>query len=298
VSDVYKRYIGRYAPSRSDVVVRKLPINAKIEVESFAVKTGFPRLQVAADALHGTSSAVVAGPTIFLSSASSSEGALAAQANAALAQLEATLKTAGKSLASVSKFDAYVSASEDPGVVVKAITELVKARGAPRVPAISVVFSASLPDGILVEIAGLASSSAQTRAIQVDGSSDASDATTHVDGTVFVGGQYASKVHASISDETEELLQTLSKVIETSGNSLADVAKVNIFMDSMGDYGDINKVYAKYFASNGVEPPARAAVEVHHLPEGRRIAIECIVAGTAPAISDSEVGTHQKELRN
>ena len=48
VQEVYQRHVGRYCPARSDVVVRKLPVNAKVEVESFAVKKAGhnPRLQV------------------------------------------------------------------------------------------------------------------------------------------------------------------------------------------------------------------------------------------------------------
>jgi hypothetical protein len=46
VQEVYHRCVGQFAPARSDIVVGRLPLNAKVEVETIAVKAGHHRLQV------------------------------------------------------------------------------------------------------------------------------------------------------------------------------------------------------------------------------------------------------------
>ena len=80
VQQVYLKYIGVHAPCRSDIVVRKLPLGALIEVESFAVKEGCRRLQVAANAEHGVSKAIIGGQKVFASSTLITEGDSSVQA--------------------------------------------------------------------------------------------------------------------------------------------------------------------------------------------------------------------------
>jgi enamine deaminase RidA (YjgF/YER057c/UK114 family) len=66
------------------------------------------------------------------------------------------------------------------------------------------------------------------------------------DGTVFVSVQGAAAAAAAapqetIADETACVCARLQQVVVASGHTLHDVAKVNIYMQSMDDYGEINK---------------------------------------------------------
>jgi 2-iminobutanoate/2-iminopropanoate deaminase len=52
-----------------------------------------------------------------------------------------------------------------------------------------------------------------------------------------------------------------------------DVVKVTIFLKDIGNFNQVNEVYATYFPSS---PPARSTVEVVRLPRDADIEIEAI----------------------
>jgi 2-iminobutanoate/2-iminopropanoate deaminase len=60
-------------------------------------------------------------------------------------------------------------------------------------------------------------------------------------------------------------------VLEAAGSSLEKVVKVNVFLADMGDFVEMNNVYAKYFTSK----PARSTVAVKTLPKNVDVEIEC-----------------------
>ena len=51
------------------------------------------------------------------------------------------------------------------------------------------------------------------------------------------------------------------------------VVKVNIFLDNVNDFAEVNEVYAEYFTNH---KPARSCVEVAKLPKGGLLEIEAI----------------------
>ena len=81
-----------------------------------------------------------------------------------------------------------------------------------------------------------------------------------------------------VSDEaapqSDRALQNLQAVAEANGFTLGDAVKCTVFLVDMGDFADVNKVYARYFT--GDEPPARSCVAVHQLPKGAKFEIEAI----------------------
>lgn len=103
---------------------------------------------------------------------------------------------------------------------------------------------------------------------------------TRANGFVFTAGQIAidpatgELVQGSIEEETEQVLQNLTKVLEASGSSLEQVMSVSVFVTDMHDYAAINGVYSKYFED--ATAPARALVEVRNLPKFVRVEISAI----------------------
>jgi len=95
---------------------------------------------------------------------------------------------------------------------------------------------------------------------------------------IFVSGQLPATpggdlITDDISAATKQSLQNISAVLKAAGASLADVVKVTVFLEDMGDFGAMNEVYKEFFA----EPfPARAAVAVKELPKGAPLEIEAI----------------------
>ena len=74
--------------------------------------------------------------------------------------------------------------------------------------------------------------------------------------------------------EATQAIANLKRVLETSGTTLSNVCKVNIFIMNMDDYGKINEVYINFFGNQNL--PARAVVQVANLPLGALVELECV----------------------
>ncbi|MGQ9921073.1 MAG: RidA family protein [Desulfobacca sp.] len=73
--------------------------------------------------------------------------------------------------------------------------------------------------------------------------------------------------------QTIQVLENIKALLAAAGMCLADVVKTTVFLTDLGDFAEMNRVYAEYFPHN---PPARATVQVAALPKGAAIEIEAI----------------------
>ena len=80
-------------------------------------------------------------------------------------------------------------------------------------------------------------------------------------------------LEGDVQDQTRQVLENLSAVLEEANSSLDNVIKTTIFLDSMDDFAKVNEVYGEFFSSN---PPARSTVEVARLPLGALVEIEAV----------------------
>ncbi len=86
--------------------------------------------------------------------------------------------------------------------------------------------------------------------------------------TVYLSGQIgldplSMQMVDGIDAQIVRVFENLKAVAEASGGTLADVAKLNIYLTDLGNFAKVNETMSKYFA----EPyPARAAVGVASLP--------------------------------
>jgi 2-iminobutanoate/2-iminopropanoate deaminase len=95
---------------------------------------------------------------------------------------------------------------------------------------------------------------------------------------VFTSGQIALKpdgtlVEGGVEIQTRQVLTNLSEVLKEAGTSLSKVVKTTIFLADMGDFAEVNKIYAEFF---GEHKPARSTVAVKTLPLNVSIEIEAI----------------------
>jgi len=92
---------------------------------------------------------------------------------------------------------------------------------------------------------------------------------------LFTSGQVAldpatgALVAGGIREQTKRVLDNLAAVLEEAGLDMANVVKTTVFLKNMADFAAMNEVYARYFAPEGVVPPARSTVEVARLPRTR-----------------------------
>ncbi|MBJ7519549.1 MAG: RidA family protein [Solirubrobacteraceae bacterium] len=75
--------------------------------------------------------------------------------------------------------------------------------------------------------------------------------------------------------QARRCLQNLEAVCAAAGARLADAVRCTVYLTDMGDFAEVNEVYAEFFPA---APPARVAVAVSALPKGANVEIDAIVA--------------------
>jgi 2-iminobutanoate/2-iminopropanoate deaminase len=80
-------------------------------------------------------------------------------------------------------------------------------------------------------------------------------------------------VKGGIEAQTRQSLTNLKNVLEAAGSSLQNVVKTTVFLQDMGEFAQMNSVYATFFS----EPyPARSAIQAAALPKGGAVEIEVV----------------------
>lgn len=89
-----------------------------------------------------------------------------------------------------------------------------------------------------------------------------------------VGQDVASgKLVVGFAEQTRQIFRNLRKVLENLGLDFDDVQKGNVFLSTMGDFSEMNAIYAEHFSP---PYPARTTVAVKELPMGAMVEMEMI----------------------
>lgn len=100
-----------------------------------------------------------------------------------------------------------------------------------------------------------------------------------VGNTLYLSGQigldpYSMELVDGIEAQIRRVFDNLKAVCEAAGGTLADIAKLNIFLTDLSNFQLVNQVMGEYFA----QPyPARAALGVASLPKGALVEMDGIV---------------------
>lgn len=101
-----------------------------------------------------------------------------------------------------------------------------------------------------------------------------------VGNTVYLSGQIPlvpesmELISDDIAEQIQQVFKNLTAVAEAAGGSLADIAKLNIFMTDLAHFPTVNEIMAQHFN----EPyPARAAIGVASLPKGAQVEMDAIM---------------------
>src|SRR5581483_1994899 len=98
----------------------------------------------------------------------------------------------------------------------------------------------------------------------------------YTSGQVALDPASGAVVSGGVTEQTARAIENLKAVLAAAGTSLAQVVKTTVFLKNMGDFAAMNEVYGRYFAGDGVIPPARSTVEVARLPKDALVEIEVI----------------------
>ena len=97
--------------------------------------------------------------------------------------------------------------------------------------------------------------------------------------TLYLSGQigldpYSMELVEGIEAQIRRVFDNLKAVCEATGGSLADIAKLNIFLTDLSNFQLVNQIMGEYFA----QPyPARAALGVASLPKGALVEMDGVV---------------------
>ena len=99
-----------------------------------------------------------------------------------------------------------------------------------------------------------------------------------VNNLVFTSGQIpldteGNIVSDDVKEQTKQVLDNLSVVLEEAGSDLNSVVKATLFISDMNEFQQINEVYGSYFSEH---QPARSCVEVARLPKDVKVEIEVV----------------------
>ena len=101
-----------------------------------------------------------------------------------------------------------------------------------------------------------------------------------IDQTVYLSGQIPlvpetmELGEGDMRTQITQVFNNLTAVAEAAGGSLADVAKLNIYLTDLGHFPLVNEVMSEFFS----QPyPARAAVGVAELPKASQVEMDAVL---------------------
>jgi reactive intermediate/imine deaminase len=98
--------------------------------------------------------------------------------------------------------------------------------------------------------------------------------TVYLSGQIPLDPQTMELVSGGAEPQIRQVFDNLMAVAEAAGGTLADVAKLTVYLTDLGDFSTVNEVMAEYFT----EPyPARAAIGVAQLPKGATVEMDAVL---------------------
>lgn len=97
--------------------------------------------------------------------------------------------------------------------------------------------------------------------------------TLYISGQIALNPESGELMNADITEETNWVMKHLGSILKEAGMDYSNIVKCSIFIKDMGQFSQINEVYATYFKN---DPPARETVEVARLPKDVNVEISAI----------------------
>ena len=99
------------------------------------------------------------------------------------------------------------------------------------------------------------------------------DKTLYASGQLGIDPQTGDFVAGGVKEQTEQVFCNIRAILTEAGFEMSDVVKTTCFLADMGDFAEMNAVYAEQFEGSF---PARSAVAVRTLPKNGLIEIEVL----------------------
>ncbi|MFX1273796.1 MAG: RidA family protein [Promethearchaeota archaeon] len=95
---------------------------------------------------------------------------------------------------------------------------------------------------------------------------------------IFISGQIPEQENDGIREQTKNVLKKIKVLLESSGASISNVVKVNIYLKNIEDFKEMNDGYKEFFMNNGIKEkfPARTTVQAQPPIDGVDLEIDAI----------------------
>jgi reactive intermediate/imine deaminase len=98
--------------------------------------------------------------------------------------------------------------------------------------------------------------------------------TVYLSGQIPLDPETMELVAGDMAAQIRRVFDNLKAVAGAAGGTLADLAKLNVYLTDLGHFALVNQIMAEYFT----EPyPARAAVGVAALPRGAAVEMDGVM---------------------
>lgn len=256
---VWARFFPKNPPARVALGVYRMPTDTPVEITVVATNNLAKKKVIGQSRTEPVSSGVMVGDRLYVS------GVLAKDTQTALDAMSAILKAAGMDFRHMVFVNPYLTDRTPMDAMNKVYAKHFEFGGTPARATIRV---ASLPDNAAIEFTGVAIRDLSKRIVvrpkNMPPSATASPC-VFADETFFCsakagfipgpnGAIYASTVETQVRQTMRNLLDGL----EEAGLSFANVVATNVYLDDIGDFTKMNRVYAQYFAG---APPTRTTVQ-------------------------------------
>ena len=99
------------------------------------------------------------------------------------------------------------------------------------------------------------------------------DNTLYASGQLGIDPQTGNFVAGGVKEQTEQVFRNIRAILTEAGFEMSDIVKTTCFLADMGDFAEMNAVYAEQFEGSF---PARSAVAVRTLPKNGLVEIEVL----------------------
>ena len=265
----WAKFFPKEPPARATIGVARIPTDSPVEITVVAFKD-LARRTVIVPAGHSSklpvSPGVMAGERLYLSGfLGAGSGSPAEQVESAFSQMQATLKAAGMDFRHVAFVNPYLTDAMPMNVMNKVYASKFEFGNTPGRATIRV---AGLPEGASIEFTGVAVKDlTQRRSVRPKNMAPSPTASPCVFAgdtfycsakSGFIPGPNSGIYAGTMETQLRQTMRNLLDGLEEAGLDFSNVVASNVYLDDVGEWAKMNKVYAEYFKA---APPTRTTLQ-------------------------------------
>lgn len=94
--------------------------------------------------------------------------------------------------------------------------------------------------------------------------------TLYMSGQIGIDPATGKIVDESVGGQTRQIFENIKAILAEAQMGPGDIVQCQVFLADMGDFAEMNEVYAEFFVG---DYPTRAAIEAGKLPAGAKVEI-------------------------